>query len=127
MGDYLRPPGERTNWATVDLHAHEAGNGGQAKEDLQSSGSLLLGSLRHRPLTTIANAILFDVEFLAWTALLLFALQAAFAQSTWLTDEQARDVAGSAIHSENPRPCYSTYRHKRLESSLLSVRKYGKR
>jgi hypothetical protein len=64
------------------------------------------------------------VRFLSWTPLLLFALQTAFAQSTWLTDEQAREVAGSAIHLEDPRPCYSTYRVERLESSILRVRKY---
>ena len=41
----------------------------------------------------------------------------------WLTDEQARDVAGAAIHSVYPEPCYSTYRNENLESSVLSFRK----
>lgn len=59
-----------------------------------------------------------------WAALLLLGSQVAVAQMTWLTDEQARDVAGAAIHSVYPQPCYSTYRNERLESSLLSVRKY---
>ena len=60
----------------------------------------------------------------ARAALLLFGLQVAVAQSTWLTDEQARDVAGAAVHSLYPEPCYSTYRNERLESWLLSVRKH---
>ena len=53
---------------------------------------------------------------------LLCGLQAAVGQATsWLTDEQARDVAGSAIHSEYPEPCYSTYRNERLESFTLDI------
>jgi hypothetical protein len=40
-----------------------------------------------------------------------------------VTDEQARDVAAAAIHSVDPRPCYSTYRNEHLESFLLSIRK----
>jgi hypothetical protein len=64
------------------------------------------------------------MRVLSWTALLLLALQVAAAQSTWLTDEQARDAAGAAIHVEYPEPCYSTYRKERLESWLLSVRKF---
>jgi len=43
--------------------------------------------------------------------------------TSWLTDEQARDVATAAIHSVHPEPCYSTYRNERLESFVLSVRK----
>ena len=43
--------------------------------------------------------------------------------TSWLTDEQARDVAEAAIHSVYPEPCYSTYRNENLESSVLSVRK----
>lgn len=44
-------------------------------------------------------------------------------QTSWLTDEQARDVVAAAIHSVHPKPCYSTYRNERLESLVLSVRK----
>lgn len=54
---------------------------------------------------------------------LLVGLHSALAQATWLTDEQARDVAGAAVHSVYPEPCYSTYRSERLESFVLSVRK----
>ena len=53
---------------------------------------------------------------------LLFGFQAAAAHATWLTDEQARDLAGAAIHSVHPEPCYSTYRNERLEGFVLSVR-----
>ena len=57
-------------------------------------------------------------------AALLFAPQVAAGQATpWLTDEQARDVAGAAIHSVYPEPCYSTYRNERLESFVVSVRR----
>jgi hypothetical protein len=67
---------------------------------------------------------LVKASFAVWTALLLFGLQAASGQSTpWLTDEQARDIAGAAIHSVYPEPCYSTYRNERLEDFVLSVRK----
>lgn len=59
-----------------------------------------------------------------WTALLLFGFQFAGGQTApWLTDEQARDVAGAAIHSVSPHPCYSTYRNERLEGFLLYFRK----
>jgi len=55
---------------------------------------------------------------------LLIGLEAAAGQATpWLTDEQARDVAGAAIHSVRPEPCYSTYRNERLESFVVSVRR----
>jgi hypothetical protein len=57
-------------------------------------------------------------------ASLLVGLQIAAGQAThWLTDEQARDVAGAAIHSVYPEPCYSTYRNERLESFMVSVRR----
>lgn len=56
--------------------------------------------------------------------MLFFGLQAAAGQATpWLTDEQARDVAGAAIHSVHPEPCYSTYRDERLESFVVSLRR----
>jgi len=59
-----------------------------------------------------------------WIALLLFGSQAIAAQVTpWLTDEQARDIAGSAIHSVYPEPCYSTYRKEGLEDFLVSLRR----
>ena len=48
---------------------------------------------------------------------------AASAQEPWLTDDRAREVAGAAIHSTYPKPCYSTYRDERLESFVLGVRK----
>ena len=55
---------------------------------------------------------------------LLIGLPVAAAQATpWLTDEQARDVAASAIHAAYPEPCYSTYRNERLESIVISVRR----
>jgi hypothetical protein len=55
---------------------------------------------------------------------LLFGLQAAVGQATsWLTDEQARDVAGAAIHSVYPKPCYSTYRDEHLEGFTVSTRR----
>ncbi len=59
-----------------------------------------------------------------WTAFLLLGFQVGKSQPTpWLTDEQARDVAGAAIHSVYPEPCYSTYRNENLEDSVLSIRK----
>jgi hypothetical protein len=55
---------------------------------------------------------------------LLIGLEAAAGEVTpWLNDEQARDVAGAAIHSVHPEPCYSTYRNEHLESFLVSVRR----
>jgi hypothetical protein len=55
---------------------------------------------------------------------LLFGLQAATGQGTpWLTDEQARDVAGAAIHSLYPEPCYSTYRNEQLEGFVAALRR----
>jgi hypothetical protein len=55
---------------------------------------------------------------------LLFCLQVSAAQTApWLTDEQARDVAKSAIHSVYPAPCYSTYRNERLEDFAARVRR----
>jgi hypothetical protein len=60
----------------------------------------------------------------ASTALLLFGLQAAFAQSTWLSDEQARNVASAEVRAVYPQPCFSTYRDEHLESRLLSVRRH---
>jgi hypothetical protein len=55
---------------------------------------------------------------------LLFGQQVAAGQATpWLTDDQARDIAGAAIHSVYPHPCYSTYRNERIESFLVSVRR----
>lgn len=57
-------------------------------------------------------------------ATLLFGPQVAASQATpWLTDEQARDVAGAAIHSVYPEPCYSTYRNEHLETFVASVRR----
>lgn len=55
---------------------------------------------------------------------LLFGLQAAVGQATtWLSDEQARDVATAAIYSVYPQPCYSTYRNERLEDFVVSLRR----
>jgi hypothetical protein len=55
---------------------------------------------------------------------LLFGVQSAVGQATsWLTDEQARDVAKAAIHSVYPEPCYSTYRNEHLEAFVVSVRR----
>ena len=63
-------------------------------------------------------------RFAIGTAFLFIGLRAALGQATpWLTDEQARDVAGAAIHSVHPEPCYSTYRNERLESFVVSVRR----
>src|SRR6266550_8701569 len=62
-------------------------------------------------------------SWLALFAALLFGPQVAAGQATpWLTDEQARDVAGAAIHSVYPEPCYSTYRNERLENFVVSLR-----
>ena len=49
---------------------------------------------------------------------LLFGFHIAFGQATLLTDDQARDVAASAIRGVYPEPCYSTYRDERLEGFL---------
>lgn len=59
-----------------------------------------------------------------WTALVLYGspVQVAGQDKPWFTDDQARDIAGSAIHSQDPEPCYNTYRDERLESFVLSVR-----
>ena len=57
-------------------------------------------------------------------AFLLLGFKSAVCQEkSWLTDEQAREVAGAAVHSTYPEPCYSTYRNERLESILVHVRK----
>jgi len=64
-----------------------------------------------------------EAPFAILIALLLAGFQVAAGQATWLTDEQARDVAGAAIHSVYPRPCYSTYRDERLEGFLPRIRK----
>ena len=64
-----------------------------------------------------------EVRFATLVAFLLVGCQVAAAQATWLTDEQARDIAEAAIHSVYPEPCYSTYRNERLESFVLSVRR----
>jgi hypothetical protein len=54
---------------------------------------------------------------------LLCGLQVAAGQAIpWLSDEQARDVAGAAVHSLYPEPCYSTYRDERLENFVVSLR-----
>lgn len=42
----------------------------------------------------------------------------------WLTDEQARDVAGAAVRIAYPAPCYSTYRDERLEGFLRPLRRF---
>ena len=46
----------------------------------------------------------------------------AFGQAPWLTDDEARKVAGAAVHSVYPEPCYSTYRDERFENIVFSVR-----
>ena len=64
-----------------------------------------------------------SVKSFVLSTALLFGLQLAAGQATpWLTDEQARDVAGAAIHSLYPEPCFSTYRDERLESFVVSLR-----
>lgn len=63
-------------------------------------------------------------QFGLWIALLLFGFQAAGGQVTpWLTDEQARDVAATAVRSTYPEPCYSTYRKESLEDFVVNLRK----
>jgi hypothetical protein len=52
----------------------------------------------------------------------LFAPLAAIGQTSFLADDQAREVAGAAIRPVYPEPCYSTYRDERLESFLYFVR-----
>jgi hypothetical protein len=61
--------------------------------------------------------------FAVLVTFLILGLPAAGEQATWLSDDQAREVAGAAIHSVYPQPCYSTYRNENLESFTLSVRK----
>ena len=60
-----------------------------------------------------------------WTALLSYGFQAVAIgqEKPWLTDEQARDVAGAAVRAVYPEPCYSTYRDERLEGFLPSLQK----
>lgn len=59
------------------------------------------------------------------TALLLFGFRvgATPQEKPWLTDEQARDVAGAAVRAVHPEPCYSTYRDERLEGFLPRIQK----
>jgi hypothetical protein len=55
---------------------------------------------------------------------LLLGLQTLSGQaSSWLTDEQAREVAGATIRSAYPHPCYSTYRRERLEYWIVTLRR----
>jgi hypothetical protein len=70
----------------------------------------------------LGQQVTLEAPFVALAAFLLFGFQVADAQATWLNDDQAREVAGAAIHSVYPEPCYSTYRNERLESFVLSVR-----
>jgi len=61
-------------------------------------------------------------SFLLAAAILVFRFQSAEDRATWLTDEQAREVAGATVHSVSPMECYSTYRNEDLEDRLLDVR-----
>jgi hypothetical protein len=59
-----------------------------------------------------------------FVAFLIVGLRNADAQSApWLTDDQARDLAGATVHAEFPEPCYSTYRNESLEDSVFSLRR----
>ncbi len=61
---------------------------------------------------------------LVFSILLMAGRQPADGQAApWLTDDQARDVAGAAVHSSHPEPCYSTYRDEQLESFVFSLRR----
>lgn len=53
---------------------------------------------------------------------MLISLHLAFGQAPWLTDDEAREVAATAVRSVYPQPCYSTYRDERLEKIVLAVR-----
>jgi hypothetical protein len=61
--------------------------------------------------------------FLLAAAFLVFRFQSAENRAAWLTDEQAREVAGATVHSVSPMECYSMYRNEDLEDRLLDVRK----
>jgi hypothetical protein len=57
-------------------------------------------------------------------ALLVFGLRIAVGQTApQLSDEQAREIAGAAIYTVHPEPCYSTYRDERLESIAFDLRR----
>lgn len=63
-------------------------------------------------------------QFVIVTAFLLFGVKAAVGQTTsWLTDDQAREVAAASIHSVYPQPCYSTYRNESLEDAVMNLRR----
>lgn len=82
-------------------------------------------------MTTLSRCYPFPADVLdnvkalfgVWATLLLFGFQIAAGQeASWLNDEQARGIAGAAIHSVYPQPCYSTYRQEHLESLVVSLR-----
>jgi hypothetical protein len=62
-------------------------------------------------------------RFAVLMAFVVLGLQLAAAQTHWLTDDQAREVAARAIRPVHPHPCYSTYRNEHLESFVLGLRK----
>lgn len=66
------------------------------------------------------------VALALWAALLLYGVGtiAASQEKPWLNDEQARDVAGSAVRAVYPAPCYNTYRDERPEGFLPGLRRY---
>lgn len=53
-----------------------------------------------------------------------FGAMAARQEKLWLTDEQAREVAGAAVRAVYPAMCDNTYRDERLEGFLPSLRNY---
>ena len=55
---------------------------------------------------------------------LLIALGVVSGQTSWLTDDQAREVASATVHSVDPQPCYSTYRDEHLESFVPSIQNF---
>jgi hypothetical protein len=65
-------------------------------------------------------------DLASWVAILLCGFGAIVAgqEKPWLTDEQAREVAGAAVRAVYPSPCYNTYRDERLEDFLPSLRRY---
>ena len=73
---------------------------------------------------TISPGMIASIKgsFLLLLTLLSIASHAVFGQASWLTDDQARDVASVAIHRAYPKPCYSTYRQERLEGFLSGLR-----
>lgn len=59
------------------------------------------------------------LSFLA--LLFFFSGSGSAAQTSWVADEHARDIAASAIRPIYPEPCYSTYRDERLENFVWDI------